>query len=76
MQWLGLFPAFLPPQSSHLRFDQIGIDNGLSAIEVRAFLQDRYGFTHYKHKPFDAASLTADIRDAAFAQTDYGFAGR
>ncbi len=66
-----------------LLFEQLGINEGLSAVEVRALLQDRYGFiwigtvdgldrydgygfTHYKHKPFDAASLTANAITALY----------
>jgi ligand-binding sensor domain-containing protein/signal transduction histidine kinase len=81
--WLGLFPSFLHPQSPRLLFEQLGIDEGLSAVDVRALLQDRhgfiwigtldgldkydgYGFTHYKHKPFDTASLTANAITALY----------
>jgi len=80
---LVVFVQASPAQPLHLRFAQIGIDDGLSAIEGRALLQDRcgfiwigtldgldrydgYGFTHYKHKPFDAASLTANAITALF----------
>ncbi|MGH7594771.1 MAG: two-component regulator propeller domain-containing protein [bacterium] len=72
-----LFLSSLHAQTSRLIFEQLGIEDGLSAADVRALLQDRYGFiwigtidgldmydgygfTHYKHKPFDTTSLTAN----------------
>ncbi len=74
---LGIFSSSSPAQSSRLFFAQLGIDEGLSAVDVRALLQDRYGFiwigtldgldlydgygfTHFKHKPFDSTSLSAN----------------
>ncbi len=72
-----LFPPLLQAQTSRVLFEPLGVDDGLAAADIRALLQDRYGFiwigtvdgldmydgygfTHYKHKPFDAASLTAN----------------
>jgi ligand-binding sensor domain-containing protein/signal transduction histidine kinase len=88
VQWssilfLGLFPSFLHPQSLPLLVEQLGINEGLSAVDVRALLQDRYGFiwigtldgldrydgygfSHYKHKPFEGTSLTANAITALY----------
>lgn len=80
---LGILPSFSLAQSSRLIFERLGIDEGLSAVDVRALLQDRYGFiwigtldgldlydgygfTHYKHKPFDANSLSANAITALY----------
>lgn len=77
-----LLPS-LHAQTSRLTFEPLGIEDGLSATDIRALLQDRYGFiwigtldgldmydgygfTHYKHKPFDATSLTANAITALF----------
>ncbi len=77
------FSHALHAQTSRLRFERLGIDDGLSAADIRALLQDSYGFiwigtvdgldmydgygfTYYKHKPFDAASLSANAITALF----------
>lgn len=88
MRWVMLWGMLLlaqtaPAQIARLNFESLGFDDGLAANDIRALLQDRFGFiwigtvdgldrydgytfTHYKHKPFDATSLTANAITALF----------